>query len=354
MVGLVAGSTMLPVLVLAPFAGALADLRARKALLVAAQGGMALVGIVAAAMEFRGLLKPVPLLILGLLMGAGLAIVNPTWLALVADLVPEDDLADATSLNAAGFSASRAVGPAVGGLLLAALGPGWTFALSAGSYVGVMAVLTRIRVRDVPRTHIGVVAAVADGVRFARSSPAVRRMLVLAAMVGFTTAFMQTLLPKLNADQLQGDAISYGFLLGLMGVGTLVGAFARKSIESMVRFRLLPVSLIGFAFCGAVVGASTETAITSAAMVTAGLFWIWILSTILTAIHLHTPSELRGRTMSFFSVAFVGFTPLGAIASGAVAEILGESATYFGFSVTSFVVGIVAARWQLEDPLCCV
>lgn len=349
-VAMMAGSVTFPVLIFAPLGGALADLRERRVVLLAAQGVMAAAAGAVALLWYLQVLTPLLLLLVGLALGVGLAVSNPAWLALISDLVAEDQIADAVALNAAGFNVSRAIGPAIGGLLVAAFGPGLPFTLNAISFAAVIVVLAWMKLEPSEPNSSGVITAIVEGIRFVRDTTHMAVFLYVAAAMAFSTAFLQALLPKLSADHLHGDAGTFGVLLGAMGVGALLGALIRKTGESKMGYAFIPVGLLGFAAAAGVVGVTTSITLALVAMIFTGVFWIWALSALLAATQLLAPRRVRGRVMSLFSLAFVGFIPLGSVASGAVAEVIGEPATYVAFSTLTALVGIFALAQRLPTP----
>jgi len=347
-VALMAGSGTFPSLFLAPVGGALADLRDRKQVLMWSQGLQAAAALATAVAWYLDVLGPGLLLTLGLVMGLGVAISNPTWLAFISDLVPTTMLADAVALNAAGFNVSRAIGPALGGILVATVGAGVPFTVNAVSFTVVILVLAVLGA-DTWRGGAGtsIRRAIAEGVRFVRTTRPLPALLALSASFAFSTAFLQAILPNLIADELRRDADVYGLLLGAMGTGALLGAFGRKRTDRAFRGRFLPISVAGFAAMGAVVGASRVLPLTTLAMTFAGVFWVFVLSTLLARIQLLSPSGVRGRVMSLFSVAFLGFVPLGALTAGALGDAVGLTPT---FLLLSGLVGLVAVLAATIPP----
>ena len=228
-VGLMAASSTLPLLFLALPAGAIADLADRRRILLVAQSIMGAAAVAMAVVWYLDIISPGLLLALGLALGVGLALNQPAWQAMVPDLVPRGMVADAVALNSVAFNVARAVGPALGGLIVATSGPGLAFALNAVSFLGVIAVVFTFRPAspgDLGNESIG--SAMAVGLRYARYTPPFRKLLSIAAGFAITSAVVQSLLPNLTRSALSAGATTYGFLLGAMGVGALIGAFTRR------------------------------------------------------------------------------------------------------------------------------
>lgn len=340
-VGLMAASSTLPLLVLALPAGAIADLFDRRRVLIVAQTIMGSAAVGMAIMSYLDALTPGSLLGLGLLLGVGLSINLPAWQALVPDLVPRGLIASAVALNSASFNVARAIGPALGGAIVALWGAGVAFSLNAATYVGVIVVLARIgRKRFDKQDSEPIGSAIATGLRFARFTPAFRRLLAVAGAFAITSAVVQSLLPNVSGEVLDGGAALYGFLLGAMGVGALVGAFSRLWAQSVLGSRMVPIAISLFGVAGIVVGISRTPAITGVAMGVAGVFWVWSLATLNATVQLLLPSWVRGRAMSLYSLSFVGLLPVGSIVGGALGSAIGSAEAVAVLSVGTILVGL--------------
>jgi len=343
-VGLMAASSTLPLLFLALAAGAIADLFDRRWVLVAAQ---TLMGSAAAAMAILSAfdrITPGILLALGLVLGVGLAFNLPAWQATVPDLVPRGMVASAVALNSVAFNVARAVGPALGGLILVVSGAEAAFALNALSYLGVIGVLI-ILARTMPapdREESSMVNAIALGVRFARFTPSFRRVLALAAMFAITSAVVQAVLPSLT-EELGGGAGAYGVLLGAMGLGALIGGFSRHPVTARLGVRSLPVTVGVFGLAGIGLGLSRSIPVAIVPLLIAGAAWVWTLATLNATAQLLSPEWVRGRAMGLYSLSFVGIVPLGSILAGWLADRVGAGTAYVALSAGAAVVGFVLA-----------
>lgn len=343
-VGLMAASSTLPLLFLALAAGAIADLFDRRWVLVAAQ---TLMGGAAAAMAILSALDritPGTLLALGLVLGVGLAFNLPAWQATVPDLVPRGMVASAVALNSVAFNVARAVGPALGGLILVVFGAEAAFALNALSYLGVIGVLI-VLARTMPtpdREDSSMVNAIALGVRFARFTPSFRRVLALAALFAITSAVVQAVLPSLT-EELGGGAGAYGVLLGAMGLGALVGGFSRHPVTAWLGVRSLPITVGVFGLAGIGLGLSHSVPVAVVPLLIAGATWVWTLTTLNATAQLLSPEWVRGRAMGLYSLSFVGIVPLGSILAGWLADRVGAGTAYVLLSAGAAAVGFVIA-----------
>ncbi|MEA2002983.1 MAG: MFS transporter, partial [Actinomycetota bacterium] len=343
-VGLMAASATLPLLFLSLAAGAVADMFDRRWVLVIAQMTMGLSAASMAVLSALDRITPAVLLALGLLLGVGLAFNLPAWQATVPDLVPRGMVASAVALNSVAFNVARAVGPALGGLLIVVAGPELAFALNALSYLGVITVLIMLaRVMPTPdREETSMVNAIALGVRFARFTPAFRKLLALAAMFALTSAVVQSALPN-RTEELGGGAGAYGLLLGAMGVGALFGGFSREPVTDKLGASSLPATVGVFGLAGVVLGFAGNLAWAVGALLVAGAAWVWTLATLNATAQLMSPAWVRGRAMSLYTLSFVGFLPLGSILAGWIAERIGADGANIALGLGAVVVGFVVA-----------
>lgn len=346
-VGLMVGAPTLPLLLLALPAGAMADLFDRRRVLLGGQALMALAAAATAALWFLGTLTPGLLLALGLLLGVGMALNMPSWQALVPDLVPAGQVPSAVALNSASFNVARAIGPALGGLIVATLGPGAAFAMNAVSYLAVIGAVAALDRRQLPQAGEAITSAIAGGLRFARFTPALRKILGLTSLFALTSAVLQAMLPNFTADVLGGGASGYGVLLGAMGVGALAGAFARPWGAARLGPSMVPVSMTAFGVAGVLVGLSRTLVLACAFMAVAGLLWVWILATINATTQLLSPGWIRGRMMSLYTLSLLGFIPLGSILAGAVGDVIGAAGSIILLSSGTVLLGLVAFRLPL-------
>jgi MFS family permease len=343
-VGLMAASSTLPLLFLALAAGAVADMFDRRWVLVAAQTLMGGAAAAMAVLSATNHITPSLLLALGLLLGVGLAFNLPAWQATVPDLVPRGMVASAVALNSVAFNVARAVGPALGGLLIVVSGAETAFALNALSYLGVIGVLI-VLARRMPtpdREETSMVNAIALGVRFARFTPAFRRVLALAAMFAITSAVVQAVLPNLT-EQLGGGAGSYGVLLGAMGLGALIGGFSRHPVTARLGVRSLPITVAVFGLAGVALGLSPSVPVAVLPLLVAGAAWVWTLATLNATAQLMSPEWVRGRAMGLYTLSFVGIIPLGSILAGWLADRVGAGTAYVLLSAGAAAVGFVVA-----------
>src|SRR5438876_179022 len=256
MVSLMQTATSLPFFLLALPAGALADIADRRRLLLVTQAWMLVAAAALGVCTVLGRTGPWLLLSLTFCMGLGNALNAPAWQATTPDLVPREELAAAVALGGISVNVARAVGPALGGLLVAALGAGWVFLLNAASFLGVVVVLARWH-REVPRARLppeDVPGAMRAGVRYVRHSAPFRAVLARTAAFVVPASALWALLPLFARRGLGLSATGYGLLLGCLGAGAIVGAaFLPRVRERLTSDRLVLAGTAVFAAVSAVV-----------------------------------------------------------------------------------------------------
>lgn len=349
-VGFMQATNTLPLLFLALAAGAIADIFDRTKVMLFAQ---ILMGSSAAAMAYltwQGLMTPQLLVGLGLVLGVGVAFNLPAWQALVPNLVPRGMLASAVALNSAGFNVARAVGPALGGFVVAAAGAAAAFGINAVSFGAVILAVVLIgRDVELPQPQsTSISSAIALGIRFARFTPAFRRLLGLLAVFALTSAVIQSALPS-RTQQLGGSADTYGILLGCMGLGALVGAFGRQTIMDRIGSRATPVTIVAFGLAGIMMGLVDSTVLVGIGLAVAGACWVLTLVTLNATSQTISPEWIRGRAMSLYTLAFTGILPLGSILGGAVADVVGAGRSMALLSVGTVLLGLLTPRFRIPE-----
>src|SRR5262245_60090904 len=256
MVSLVQASTSLPVMIFSLASGALADNFDRRRVMLSAQALMLVVSALLAAFAYIGLITPWLLLLFTFLIGCGTALNNPSWQASVGDMVPRTALPAAVALNSVNFNLTRSVGPAIGGIIVAAAGAAAAFIVNAVSYLPLLFVIGRWNLARPPSTlppeSLG--GAMTTGLRYVAMSPKIEKVLLRGFAFGFTAIIVLALLPLVARDLPDGGPLLYGLLLGCYGVGAIGGAFLggqvreRYSNETVARG-----AFIGFAVSAALI-----------------------------------------------------------------------------------------------------
>ncbi|WP_433256134.1 MFS transporter [Streptosporangium sp. CA-135522] len=322
-IALVQTATTLPVFLLVVPAGALGDILDRRRLLLASQVVTFAGAASLAALTAAGIMTPSLLLALTGTMAVGQAFAMPTFQAIQPELVSLDEIPQAALLNGANGNVARAVGPALGGVLIALAGPAATFALNALSFLGVMLVLF---VWNRPPDHRPLGAehirdAVRAGARYVRSAPEFASVLLCAVMFTFCASGMWALLPALARDPLGLGAGGYGLLLAAVGFGAVAGAVALPAVRARAGPNtVVAASTIGYALAMIVVGTVTTVPVVITALVGAGLAWIAVLSTLGASAQLLLPEWARARSLAYYQLVFMGGQAVGSLVWGTVAE----------------------------------
>ena len=346
-VALVQTAGSLPFFFLSLLAGALADTRDRRGIMLVSQVLTLLVSAVLAVVVLAGGITPSLLLGLTFLIGCGSAMFAPAWQASIGDQVPRAQIAPAVMANAVGFNLARSLGPAIGGVIVAAFSAAAAFIINAVSYVGIIATLlwwqpTRVR-SELPPEPLG--SAIAAGVRYISLSPHLLAILLRCVLYTVPIAAVPALMPIVARDLLGGGAPTYGILLGGFGVGAMLGALASATLLSRFTRDALLRALSALACIAMIgIGLSRWTAVTLLAHVLAGSAWTLAFANFNIAVQLSSPRWVTGRMLATYqSIAFAGIA-FGSWWWGKFASMVGvrESLTVAGVSA---LVSLVAARW---------
>lgn len=350
-VGWMTASRNFPLLLLALPAGVLADRVDRTRMLAGTQIAMGVAAGLMAVFTWLGWMTPTLLLTLGMALGVGVAFHAPTWQALVPDLVPKALVTSAVALNSVSFNAARAVGPALGGVVLASLGAASAFGMNAVSYGLIVVAILFVGRGFTAQEHDGssITRAMLVGLRFARHTEAFRRLLGLGTMFALGTAVLQAMLP-VRTEELGHDAGSYGLLLGMMGAGAALGGVTINRANRRLRARSIPVTIAVTGLAGMAAGAAPNLALTALAMFVAGVTWVWTLANLNASVQLLSPDWVRGRAVSLWLLAYAGMVPVGSIVSGVIAEWIGAGPAMVVLSAATLILGFGARLWGVQDP----
>ncbi len=350
LVSLVTSFLLLPRLLLTLPAGALADVVDRRTLLVVGNLiGSAAVGTMA-VLAGVDRLGPLAILLLTLALGSGSAVAMPAFQTMVPDLVPRSLLPQAITLNSGAFNVARAVGPAIGGAMIAAGLAGLAFGLNALSFLVVVAVLftlPRDEVDSVLTSPRSLARATVTGVRYARFTPAIRLLLVLSGVFALTAASVQALLAPVAAE-LGLDGTGFGVLWGVFGIGALAGVALRERARIRLGSRMIPVSMIAFGVGGVLFGLAPLPVLAAVGLLLTGVAWVWVLITLNATVQLLAPTWVRSRVVSIYALV-VGLQPIGALLSGVLAEGTGAGTAVAITTCVTVLAGVAAAR--LDIPI---
>ena len=352
MVALVQSATSLPVFLVGLPAGAVADIFDRRRLLLWTQGWMLVVVGILAVVTFAGFMTAWLLLALTFALGLGMAMNAPSWQAITPELVPRADLARAIALNSLTVNVGRAVGPALGGVLVAASGPAPVFALNALSFLGVLAVVYRWR--RAPTSSVlpaeRILGATRAGLRYARHAPPLAAVLVRAGLFMLCASAFWALLPVIARAELGASAIGYGVLLGCVGLGATAGAAVLPRLTQRLSLdRLTGAATVVFALVSLLTAWWRWLPGLWLAMVIGGLAWIAMMASLNAAAQTAVPSWVRARALGIYLVVFQGGLGVGSMLWGTLAEHTGTS-TALVLSGAALVLTLAAIpRWGLAS-----
>src|SRR2546429_1867490 len=342
MVSLVTAATTLPVFLVILPAGALADMVDRRRFLLATQGWMVAAAAVLGILTLMNAVTPWTLLGCKFVLGLVAVMNDPAWQAITPEIVSAQNHEAAVALNSVGFNVARAIGPALGGLVIAAAGSGVAFLLNAASFFGVIFFLYRWKRPHYEHVETGrVTDAMLTGLRFVRDAPVVRCVLIRTGAFSLAASSLPALLPILARPH---GATGYGLLMGSFGLGALAGAAAlprlrsRLSVDGLVVFGTLLFAAMSFA-----AGRVEAFPALSLVLFTSGIAWVGNLGCPNVAAQTMSPPWLRARALSMYLLVLQGGMALGSAAWGGLASKVGVPAALL-YSSVALVAGLYTVR----------
>lgn len=352
MITLMQTATSLPVFLVVLPAGALADIVDRRRVLLFTQAWMCVSAAGLAVLTLIGEADPWSLLGFTSSLGLGAAMNMPAWQAIIPELVPRKELSSAVSLNAVAFNIARALGPALGGAIVAVAGPGPVFLLNAVSFVGVILVIygwdQRTGDRSAPSEHV--IGAIRTGTLYTLNAPELRAVLLRCVLFITCGSALWALLPVVARHELGLGSSGFGALFGCIGVGALVGAVILPRMREMFSSDLLVKGgTAAFALVILAMAYVRNVGLLYAAMVAGGIAWIATMSTLTVTAQSVAPAWARARSLAFYTLAFQGGMALSSVLWGAIAEHDGVSIALSCASL-GLVLGLAgASRWPLAE-----
>jgi MFS family permease len=330
LLGLVGFSSQIPVFLLAPIGGIVADRKDRHRIIIITQTVAMLLAFALAALTLSGLIKVWHIFVFAAMLGVINSFDIPARQAFIVDMVGKEDLINAIALNSSMFNGARIIGPAVAGVLVAAIGEAWCFFANAASYVAVIAGLMMMNVAARPRPNRtgSPLAEIIEGFRFAGQTGPIRALLLLLGVVSLAGMPYAVLMPIIADRILGGGASGLGILMGASGAGALIGALSlagRKGVAGLGRW--VAFSSAGFGVGLVLFSLSRTFWLSAALLVPVGLSMMVQMASSNTLIQTMVPDHLRGRVMAVYSMMFMGMAPLGSLLAGVLAGRLGAPGT---------------------------
>jgi len=336
--GTVTGLSLLPMLLVGPWGGLLADRFDKRRVLMVANAGLAVLATLLATVTLLGSVQLWQLYVLAFLSGLGSAVEIPTRQAFVNELVGPEQLSNAIGLNSALFNAGRIVGPAVAAGLLALAGGGWCFAVNAATFLAVIEAYRRMRPAELRRgqrqgARRGQVLA---GLRYAWGEPVLRRTLGLVGLVSLVSFNFPIILPVLAERSYGGGSALYSALTATMALGSVVGALVVAG-RRQPSDRVLLVTGLAFGLLLAATASTTSLVLVLPLFALAGGAGIAFFSTANARVQTASAGELRGRVMALYALVFLGTTPLAAPVVGWMVQRFGARAALGGGGLSAMV-----------------
>lgn len=353
MVSLVQVASSLPMFLFALAAGALADIVDKRRYLIVVEAVIVAVSALFAALVWFQLVTPATLLLFTFLVGAGSALVAPAWQSIVPQLVPRRELLSAAvAANSVGVNISRAVGPALGGVLTAGLGIAAPFWVNAFSNLGSIGALLAWRPPQAAGARLPAerfASAIRSGIRHARNNPPLRATLLRAAGFFLFASAYWALLPLVAREQIGGGPELYGILLGAIGMGAVGGALALPRLTARLGpDRVVAAGAIGTAIALCLFGATREPWSALAASLLAGVCWIAAVSSLNVSAQFALPEWVRARGLAIYVTVFFGALALGSALWGQLARMTGLPMAHFIAAACALLAIPLTARWKLQ------
>jgi MFS family permease len=348
MVGIVVALQTVPVLFLAPYGGVVADRLDKRRLLIAIDSCMALQALVLGLLTVAGVVRVWEIAVLALLLGLNSAFEVPTRQSFLLEMVGRENIRNAVSLNSVMTNVARAIGPAIAGLLIAAVGEGVCFLINAGSFVCVIASLLLLDVPALVRSEPVARARgqLRAGLRYVRRTPELGLPLLMMAMIGTLTYEWPVSLSALAKQTFHGGSSTYGFMTAALGLGSATGGLVTAA-RGRTGVRAAILAAAGFGVCVAFAALAPTIALTLVALFTVGAGSVSFVAVGNSTLQLGADPTMRGRTMSLWTVAFQGSTAVGAPIVGGIVALFGARAALLVGSLTCFAAaGIAAAVWR--------
>jgi MFS family permease len=319
--GVVTALQCLPILVLAPFGGTIADRFSKRKLLVLTQSAFGIIALLLGLLVLSGMVQIWMVCVFALCYGLINALDNPTRQSFVVELVGEEKLRNAVTLYSCLVNSARVIGPAIAGVLIATVALAPCFIVNGLSYAAVIVMLFMIRPSELhaPPRMSRAKGQIVEGFRYVASTPVVRNVLLMLAIIGTLTFEFQVSLPLIAQYAFHGDPESYSLLMGGMGVGAVIGGLISASKKRTSPDMLIAAALL-FGLAILLASMMPVLILAALAMILVGMCSISFTSLGNSVLQLETAPQMRGRVMAFWSIAFLGSTAIGGPIVGWIGE----------------------------------
>ena len=331
LLGLVVFFGQIPAFILMPFAGVIADRHNRRNILVITQSLAMLQAFILSALVLTNRIEVWQIIILSMFLGLVNSLDMPVRQAFTVEMIENrEDLGNAIALNSSMVNAARLIGPSVAGIVIAALGEGLCFLLNAVSYIAVIVSLAAMKIerKKTAAAHPHVLRGLKEGFVYAFNFIPIRYILILLGLVSLTGMPYQVLMPVFARDIFHGGPATLGFLTAMAGIGALIGAFylaGRKSVIGLIKIIALTAGVFGL---GLIIFAQSRTLWFAMLIICISGFAMMVqMASSNTILQTIVEEHMRGRVMSFYTMAFMGMAPFGGLMAGSLASKIGAPKT---------------------------
>jgi MFS family permease len=351
LVALVQSATSLPVFLVGLPAGALADVVDRRRLMLLTQAWMLVTAGALGVLTLLDVTSPWIVLAFTFALGLGAALYAPAWEAIQPEVVPRAEVPAAVALGGVSVNVARAVGPAVGGVLVAATGPGLVFLLNAVTFLVVIVVVARwrpaVQDRKLPPEHL--LGAMRAGARYVRHAPELQAVLVRVGVFIVCSSAMWALLPVVARGELGVDALGYGVLLGCVGVGAVAGSTQLPRLRQRLSADLrVAGATVVFALVTLALAYVRNVVVLALVLLAGGVAWIILMASFNAAAQAAVPAWVRARGLAVYLVIFQGGMGLGSVVWGVVADQTSAPVALVAAAL-ALIVGLgTTVRWRLQ------
>jgi MFS family permease len=344
LLGFVGFTNQIPSFILSPFAGVFTDRFNRQKIMLWTQIIFMIQALIISFLVLSSLIQVWHIIALSLFFGLISAFDAPARQSLVIDLIDNPkNLGNAIALNSAMFNGARLVGPAIAGIVIAAVGEGICFLLNSLSYIAIILALYKLQLikSNKKQTKNSVKNELAEGFKYTFGLKPIRVLLILLAILSLTSTPFTTLMPAFASETLKGDSHTYGFLMSATGAGALLGAIFLASRKTIIGLgKIISINAISFGLCLFGISFSKSLFISMSIGFMAGFCMISAIASINTLLQTLADESKRGRVMSFYAMALMGMHPIGSLLAGTIATGVGISYTLLLSGIITILIGI--------------
>ncbi len=342
--GLVGFASAIPALAITPWAGVVIDRVSKRRVMIFTQTGAMILALVLAGLAFAGIIQVWHVIVLAACLGAVNAFDGPTRQSFVVDMVGRADLPNAIAINSMTFNGARIIGPAVGGLLLAAVGAAWCFLLNGLSFIAVITSLFKMKLpphKPLSNT-LSPWQQLLSGIRYSVRTPNLRAILLLALIFSMFGVSYSTVLPAFVDKALQQSGSAFGVINAFLGIGAVSGALLVARYGDLgQRGRWLTVTILGFPIALIIFALNRSYGWSLVLAIILGIGFMQTFTLLNTLLQTQVADEMRGRVLSLYSLTFFGFMPFGNLAIGVISEWWGLSQAIVLSAALSFGLALL-------------